>query len=238
MTESLARTSVLNGDFGGMAMVESSSKRTVIVVDDDPEMCQAIALMLEPAGLHVETFSSAEDFLKIPFLHDAPKCLILDVRMHGLSGLGLQKRLLQQGARIPIIFLTGFGDVSTAVQAIRSGGFDFLEKPLHRDRLLERIERALDFDAELLLAEREIASIQKRINSLSRRERDVFHLLVEGNSNKEIARALAIGMPTVTKHRTKVLHKMCVRNAFELVALATRSQNRDDSSGSGLAQPC
>lgn len=204
-------------------MPEYDSKRTVVVIDDDPDMCEACIFMLESAGLRIETYSCAEDFLKGPFLHDGPKCLILDVRMHGLSGLGLQNRLLQQGVRIPIIFLTGFGDVSTAVQAIRSGGFDFLEKPLRRDRLLERIARALDLDAELLLAEREIASIAKRIDSLSRRERDVFCLLVEGNSNKEIARALAIGMPTVTKHRMRVLKKIGVRNVFELIALAARS---------------
>jgi FixJ family two-component response regulator len=149
-------------------------------------------------------------------------CVILDVRMRGLSGLGLQKRLVQQGVRIPIIFLTGFGDVTSAVQAIRSGGFDFLEKPLHRELLLERIFRALDLDAQLLMQERENATIEKRIDTLSRRERDVYSLLVEGNSNKEIARTLAIGMPTVTKHRTRVLHKMGARNVFELVALAAK----------------
>jgi FixJ family two-component response regulator len=204
-------------------VVEIASRRIVIVVDDDPEMREAVTLMLESADLGVESFSCAEEFLEAPFRHDCPKCLILDVRMRGLSGLGLQKRLTQQGVRVPIIFLTGFGDVTTAVQAIRSGGFDFLEKPLHRDLLLERIVSALDLDAQLLLEERKSATIGKRVEGLSRREREVFLMLVEGKSNKEIARNLAIGMPTVTKHRTRVLHKMGVRNVFELVSLTART---------------
>jgi two-component system response regulator FixJ len=203
-------------------MTESAGQRTVIVIDDDLEMRTAIALMLESSGLRIESFASAEEFLKTPVHHDAAKCLILDLRMRGLSGLGLQQRLLEDGVRIPIIFLTGFGDVPSAVQAIRSGGFDFLEKPLHRDLLLERIRRALDHDAQLLMLDHEQHAIEKRIDSLSRRERDVFYLLLEGKSNKEIARALRIGIPTVTKHRAKVLQKMRSRNVFELVAAAVQ----------------
>jgi len=212
-------------------VAENLARRIVIVVDDDPQMREAITLMLEPAGLVVQTFPSAEEFLEAPFRHDCPKCLILDVRMRGLSGLGLQKRLTQQGVRVPIIFLTGFGDVSMAVQAIRSGGFDFLEKPLHRDLLLERITRALDLDAQLLLEERKSATVEKRIESLSRREREVFTLLIEGRTNKEIARILEIGIPTVTKHRTRVLQKMVVRNFFELANLAARSQSLGHKGG-------
>ena len=213
-------------------MAEIASRRIVIVVDDEPEMREAIRLMLESAGLQVEAFSSAEEFLEAPSRHDCPKCLILDVRMRGLSGLGLQKRLTQQGVRIPIIFLTGFADVSTAVQAIRSGGFDFLEKPLHRDMLLDRIFRALDLDAQVLLEERKTATIERRIETLSRREREVFFMLVEGKSNKEIARSLEIGMPTVTKHRTRVLRKMGVRNVFELVGLTSQAHVHGQGNGS------
>jgi FixJ family two-component response regulator len=209
-------------------MVDIGQKRTVIVVDDDPNMRASIALMLNSAGLDVDAFSCAEEFLKAPFTHDVPKCLILDVRMRGLSGLGLQQRLLRDGVRIPIIFLTGFGDVASAVQAIRSGGFDFLEKPLHRDHLLERISGALDHDAQLLMVDHEISAIGKRVDSLSRRERDVFDLLLAGKSNKEVAQALGIGMPTVTKHRAKVLTKMRVRNVFDLIALMARHRKDDD----------
>jgi FixJ family two-component response regulator len=205
-----------------------SDDKTVIMIDDDAEMRAAITLMLESAGLQVETFTCAEDFLRTPCSHDAPKCLVLDVRMHGLSGLGLQQRLLQDGIRIPIIFLTGFGDVASAVQAIRSGGFDFLEKPLHRDLLLERIARALDHDAQLLMVDHELSAVDKRVESLSRRESDVFYLLIGGKSNKKIARALRIGMPTVTKHRTKVLRKLQVRNVFELIAVAGHYRKDED----------
>jgi FixJ family two-component response regulator len=215
-------------------MAKSDDKRTVIVIEDDAEMRAAIALMLESAGPRVETFACAEDFLRTPWSHDVPKCLVLDVRMQGLSGLGLQQRLLQDGVRVPIIFLTGFGDVASAVQAIRFGGFDFLEKPLHRNLLLERIARALDHDAQLLMVDHELSAVDKRVESLSRREADVFHLLLAGKSSKEIARALRIGMPTVTKHRTKVLQKLQVRNVFELIAIAGhyRKDDKPDPSGS------
>jgi FixJ family two-component response regulator len=211
-------------------MVEGASKPTVIVVDDDPETPAAISRILEPVGMRVDAFRCAEEFLSQPFVHDAPKCLILEVRMRGLGGLELQQRLLQDGVRIPIIFLTGFGDVPSAVQAIRSGGFDFLEKPLQRDWLLERIAQALDHDAQLLRVDNEVSAVEKRISSLSPREHEVFDLLLEGKSNKEIAQILYIGMPTVTKHRSKVLQKLRVRNAFELVAVATHSRN--DQNGS------
>jgi FixJ family two-component response regulator len=214
-------------------MAEGADQRTVIVVDDDAEMRAAITLMLDSAGLRVETFTCAEEFLRTPCPHEAPKCLILDLRMHGLSGLGLQQRLLQDGVRIPIIFLTGFGDVASAVQAIRAGGFDFLEKPLHRDRLLERIARALDHDAQLLMVDHELSAVDKRVESLSRRESDVFHLLLAGKSNKEIARALRIGMPTATKHRAKVLQKLQVRNVFELITVAPHYRKDEDPNSPG-----
>jgi two-component system, LuxR family, response regulator FixJ len=216
-------------------MGETDDKRAVIVIDDDRDMRAAIALMLESAGLRVETYTCAEEFLSSPFVHDSPKCLILDVRMRALSGLGLQQRLLLDGVQLPIIFLTGFGDVASAVQAIRSGGFDFLEKPLHCRVLLERVRAALDFDAQLLMAGNERSAIHERIQSLSRRERDVFNAVVQGKSNKEIATALHIGMPTVTKHRARMLKKIGVRNAFELNELVSRhdANSRTISSGSG-----
>jgi two-component system, LuxR family, response regulator FixJ len=210
----------------------------IVVIDDDAAIRDAIGLMVESAGFQVESFESAEEFLKKPLAHDVPTCFVVDLRLGGLSGLGLQQQLLRAGVRIPLIFLTGFADISSAVQATRAGAFDFLEKPLHRGVLLERIAKALDHDAELLLAENERTAIGKQIESLSPRERDVCDLLVQGKSNKEIARALRIGMPTVTKHRAKVMSKCGVRNVVELAAIVERHRKADPLEGapqSGIA---
>jgi two-component system, LuxR family, response regulator FixJ len=206
-------------------MADDAPEPIVFVVDDDAEMLQAAKLMLSSAGLRVEAFSSAEEFLERRLPNDVPRCLLLDLRMRGLSGLGLQERLVEQRVIIPVIFLTGFGDVRTAVEAIRSGAIDFLEKPLHREALLKRIERALDLDAHRLILEKQAIVIEDRINALSRRELDVFHLLVEGKSNKEIAATLAIGLPTVTKHRARVLYKLHARNVLELISVVGRCRN-------------
>jgi FixJ family two-component response regulator len=200
-------------------MADDTSKPIVFVVDDDAEMLQATTLMLSLAGLHVEAFKSAEDFLEIRVPRDVPSCLLLDLRMTGLSGLGLQQRLAEERVTIPVIFLTGFGDVATAVDAIHRGAIDFLEKPVHRETLLKGVERALDVDAQSLILEKQATAIEERIHALSRRECDVFQLLLEGKSNKEIAAALAIGLPTATKHRSRVLQKLHARNVLELISV-------------------
>jgi FixJ family two-component response regulator len=200
-------------------MADDTPEPIVFVVDDDAEMLQATTLMLSLAGLHVEAFKSAEDFLAIRVPRDVPKCLLLDLRMRGLSGLGLQQRLTEECVPIPVIFLTGFGDVPTAVDAIHRGAIDFLEKPVHRETLLKGVERALDVDAQSLILDKQATAIEERIHALSRREYDVFQLLLEGKSNKEIAAALSIGLPTVTKHRSRVLQKLRARNVLELISV-------------------
>ena len=129
-------------------MADDTRVPIVFVVDDDAEMLQAAKLMLSSAGLRVEAFNSAEEFLEIRVPCDVPRCLLLDLRMRGLSGLGLQQRLVEERVTIPVIFLTGFGDVPTAVDAIHRGAIDFLEKPVHRETLLKGVERALDVDAQ------------------------------------------------------------------------------------------
>jgi two-component system, LuxR family, response regulator FixJ len=213
----------------------------VFVVDDDTEMLQATKSMLTTAGLHVEAFQSAEDFLATRAPHNVPRCLLLDLRMRGLSGLGLQERLTEANVTIPVIFLTGFGDVPTAVDAINKGAIDFLEKPVHRETLLKGVERALDLDAHSLILEKQAAEIEERVNALSRRERDVFQLLIEGKSNKEIAATLAIGLPTVTKHRSRVLKKLRARNVLELISVASRCRTvrpaRETELRAGLPRP-
>jgi FixJ family two-component response regulator len=215
---------------------ESTGRRKVIVVDDDEAMRTSIGALARSAGLEVETFQSAEEFIATPFTHEGPTVLVLDLCMQGLSGLGLQRRLRRGAVELPVIFLTGFGDVSSAVQAIRAGAFDFLEKPLHAGVLLERINQALDQDAQSLLVDNEATSLDKRFHSLSPRERHVYELLVQGKSNKEISRALRIGIPTVTKHRAKVLLKYGVRNVVELVAMIERhSRERPRESAPQIA---
>jgi FixJ family two-component response regulator len=209
----------------------------VFVIDDDPDIRAATELMLSSAGFQVSTFASAEEFLQISVPHDSPRCLLLDLRMHGLSGLGLQQRLSSNGQTIPIIFLTGFGNVPAAVEAIRAGAVDFLEKPLHRDVLLERVKLAMDIDAGALMLRRKVADFRSRLAALSRRERDVVQLLLRGGSNKEIAAALGIGMPTVTKHRSSLLRKLQVRDVFELISAMGRYNSSDSGSdlrGTGL----
>lgn len=201
-------------------------QRTVFVVDDDPEMRESLNLMLRSRGLRVVAFGSAEEFLDSNFESNiGPKCLILDIRMPGMSGLGLQEILAQKDIHIPILFLTGVGDVATAVQALRGGAVDFVQKPLHRQALLERVERALDIDAQTIAAGERHAEYRARLDSLSEREREVFDLLIQGKNSKEIAAHMGIGIPTVTKHRTRVFQKMKVRNAVELVKLTSTFPN-------------
>jgi FixJ family two-component response regulator len=203
-------------------MANETRQPIVFVVDDDADMLQATKLMLSSAGLHVVTLNSAEEFLAIRVPQNIPRCLVLDVRMRGLSGLGLQERLVEERVTIPVIFLTGFGNVATAVDALHRGAIDFLEKPVHRETLLRGVERALDLDAHSLILERRATEIEERINTLSHREREVFQLLLEGRSNKEIATELQIGFPTVTKHRSRVLQKLHARNVFELISVVAR----------------
>jgi FixJ family two-component response regulator len=179
--------------------------------------------------MEVVTFGDAEGFLKALTQRNVPSCALLDVRMPGMSGLGLQQRLADQGLSIPLVFLTGFGDIPTAVEAIRSGAIDFLEKPFSREAVLKSVTRALDLDAQMQLTERQTVEHRKQLDSLTRRERDVFDLLLEGKTNKEIGAALHIGLPTVTKHRAKMLGKLGVKNVFELVTLFGKTRRPSDS---------
>jgi FixJ family two-component response regulator len=139
------------------------TKAKVLVVEDDDATRDAIMRLVKAAGLEVETFSSSEEFLGKPLMHDAPTCLILDLRLRALSGLDLQQRLMRDGVELPVIFLTGFGDISTAVDALRWGAFDFLEKPLREGVLLDRIAKALDHDAQQFLADDEFSSAQEKL---------------------------------------------------------------------------
>ena len=192
----------------------------MIVIDGDDEMRTALTMALDSPGRVVRSFASAEEFLAAKIVHNKPMCVVSEVRLRALSGLGLQKRLQEGGSRVPIIFLTDSADVSVAVQAIRAGGFDYLKKPVPRQFLLERIEQALDEDARNLLETARKRQFADNIAALSRRQREVFLLLVQGKSNKQIAAELQIGLPTVTRHRAGIFTRFGVSNLYQLITTA------------------
>lgn len=198
----------------------SSATPTVYIVDDDPQVCESLSLMVRSVGLNAETYLSAEAFLG--GFHpppNSPKCMVLDVRMPGLSGLGLQQTLSAQGQGMPIIMISGCADIPMAVQAMSAGALDFLEKPFSRRTLLARIQDAIDHDAKRQHQTARLAELTACMESLSARQREVFDLLVAGKHSKQIAGELGIGEKTVAKHRAAVLEKMQVDNVVELVRL-------------------
>ena len=200
--------------------VMTASNATVCIVDDDPKVCESLSLMVSSAGFNVEAYSSAEAFLD---RHNgnlrSPTCIVLDVRMPGLSGLGLQQRLATLGRDIPIIMISGCADIPMAVQAISAGALDFLEKPFDRQTLLSRIRAAIDHDAKRQHQSGRKTELAARLQKLSTRQRQVLDLLVAGRSSKQIASELGIGEKTAAKHRAGVLEKMQVDNVVELARL-------------------
>lgn len=198
---------------------------TVFVVDDDPQLRESLVFLVTSMGLKVEAFASAEEFLaRYQDGPGAPRCLVLDVRMPGLSGLGLQERLTRDGTRLPIIMITGYGNVPMAVQAMQGGAIDFIEKPFARQALMTRIQDALDRDARHRTHLSQRASITQRTGTLSQRERAVLDLIVAGNNAKAIAALLSISEKTVAKHRSRVFQKMQVDSVAALVGLVLGSR--------------
>jgi two-component system, LuxR family, response regulator FixJ len=198
----------------------SSENRTVYVVDDDPELRVSLALMIRSMGLNVETYPSAEAFLDgYQECPDSPKCMVLDVRMPGLSGLGLQQILASDERNLPIIMMSGCADIPMAVKAMRAGALDFLEKPVSTQTLSTRIQEAIDYCVRQQRQNNRKTELARQIERLSARQREVLDLLVAGERSKQIARQLGIGEKTVAKHRATVLEKMQVDNVVELVRL-------------------
>ena len=198
----------------------------VYLVDDEDVVRDALAWLLRSRRLLSEGFASAEAFeahvggLTQPF-PGAPSCLVLDVRMPGTSGLVLFERLVERGLLevLPVIFLTGHGDVPTAVSAVKRGAFDFVEKPFSNNALVDRIERALEMSAATLAARGADDHLQRLLGELTERERDVMGHIVDGRPNKLIADALGISVRTVEVHRARVFDKMGVKSAVELANL-------------------
>lgn len=205
----------------------SSANPTVYIVDDDPQVCESLSLLVRSMALNVETYLSAEAFLD--GFHDAPdssKCMVLDVRMPGLSGLGLQQTLSTRGIEMPIIMISGCADIPMAVQAMSTGALDFLEKPFSRRSLMARIQEAIDRDTRRQRHTARSAELTERIERLSGRQREVLDLLVAGKHSKQIAGELGIGEKTVAKHRAGVFEKMQVDNVVELVRLMAETSRR------------
>jgi FixJ family two-component response regulator len=196
---------------------------TVFIVDDDEGVRSSLTILLESSGLRAEAYPSAPDFLA-RYHSDQPGCLVLDVRMPGMDGMALQRELTARHALIPVIFVTGHGDVPLAVEAMKNGAFDFLQKPFRHEELLDRVRRALAADeARADAAQRD--DIQRRYASLTPREREVMAMIVDGRANKVIAIDLSLSERTVEIHRSRVMEKMGTRSVAHLVRLALALQS-------------
>ena len=196
----------------------NKADQLVFVIDDDPSMRTAIKELIEAVGFSCQTFETAQEFLETK-LPDVPSCLVLDVRLPGLSGLSLQRELTKSGIQIPIIFITGHGDIPMSVQAMKAGAVEFLTKPFRDQDLLDAIEQATKRDRSTRSERTEIRELEERSETLTPRERDVMRLMVAGLLNKQIAAELAISEKTVNVHRSQVMEKMQADSLAELVRM-------------------
>jgi FixJ family two-component response regulator len=199
----------------------TSDTPTVFIVDDDGRMRAAMQRLLKTVGLHSESFATPQDFLRRK-LPDAPSCLVLDIRLPGMSGLEVQSKLNETGAQIPIIFITSHGDIPMTVKAMKSGAVEFLTKPFRDQDLLDAIQQALKRDGEMRQLQHEIQELKERYQTLSAREREVMGLLVSGMLTKQIASRLGTSEITAQVHRGQVMRKMQANSPAELGRIAER----------------
>ncbi len=210
----------------------SESSPIVLVVDDDISVRESLELLLRHEGLEVETFVSAQEFLNRPPV-TVPSCLVLDISLPGLNGLDLQKRVAVERHEMPIIFITGHGDIPKSVQAMKAGAVEFLTKPFNDEILLNAIRNALARGKALLDRSTEIRALKARYSCLTAREREVMALVVAGLPNKQVGSELGISEITVKAHRGSMMRKMEAESLAELVGIATRLRLKYQS-GSAL----
>jgi two-component system response regulator FixJ len=197
---------------------KDNSQATVFIVDDDQAIRHAMELLMRSVGLRYEIFHSGDDFLD-NCDPDRPGCLVLDIRMPGMGGLELQQKLIEMDSTLPIIFITGHGDVPMAVKAMQEGAVDFIQKPFRDQELLDRIHEALKTDEERRSEREAQEDIASRLARLTKREREVMDLVVTGKPNKVIAYELGVSQRTVEIHRARVMEKMEARSLAELVRM-------------------
>jgi FixJ family two-component response regulator len=199
----------------------SSDQPTVLIIDDDSRMREAMQRLLKTVGLHSESFATPQDFLRHK-LPDGPSCLVLDVRLPGMSGLDVQSKLNEAGVQIPIIFITGHGDIPMTVKAMKSGAVEFLTKPFRDQDLIDAIQQALKKSVETRQEQNETAQLQERYAKLTVREREVMRLMISGMISKQIASTLGTSEITVTVHRGQVMRKMEANSPAELGRIAEK----------------
>jgi two-component system response regulator FixJ len=202
---------------------------TVFVVDDDDAVRTSLRLLLKSVGLPVETFGSAHEFLEL-FDADRAGCLVLDIRMPGMSGLELQQRLNEMHAIVPIVFITGHGDVPMAVEAMQYGAVDFIQKPFRDQDLIDRINQALEKDRDNRAGLKERDAIRRRIQQLTPREREVLELVTRGKANKVIAADLNVSQRTVEIHRARAMEKMGASSLAHLVRMVIEAERATSGS--------
>jgi two-component system, LuxR family, response regulator FixJ len=197
---------------------ENEQDSIVYIVDDDQAIRHAMGLLLRSVGLQHQVFTSADEFLE---MHNGNNngCLVLDIRMPGLSGLELQQKLIEMGNSLPIIFISGHGDIPMAVEAMQKGAFDFIQKPFRDQELLDRISEALNTARKQESEREQKLDVQERIDTLTRREHEVLDLVVTGKPNKIIAHELGVSQRTIEIHRARVMEKMRAKSLAELVRM-------------------
>ena len=197
----------------------TAAERVVFVIDDDVAMRETLSSLFRSVGLRVELFGSAREFAQIK-MPDAASCLVLDIRLPGISGLDFQAELAKADIRIPIIFMTGHGDIPMSVQAMKAGAIDFLTKPFRDQEMLDAVVKALERDQKRIDSQKVIADLRVRFDSLTSREREVIAFVVDGLMNKQIAAELGVSEITVKVHRVNMMRKMKARSVIDLVGMA------------------